>query len=107
MAPTQNTVTMNRINIGGGRWFNSNSAECYEEAAERDSNGNLISHATGSQWDHECLYQTSSGVWVLNWWSQWQGSTETYKVVAEKCAYAWLIDNNHEVPGDVFAEAEL
>lgn len=87
----------NRIQIGGGRWFDAETAECFNESTWWDGN-NRISQATGSQWDHESLIRTASGNWILHWWSQWQGSKGRHTVVSAEEAQVWLIDNGH---GDV------
>lgn len=84
---------MARINLGGGRWFNPEAAECFQEKTRWDGR-NHISVPTGSQWEHEELYRTRNGTWVLHEWSQWQGSYNSYKTVSEETAKLWLIDNN-------------
>ena len=65
-----------------------------ELATSWDGNNN-ISLATGSQWDHERLYRTKGGRWVLNWWSQWEGRKETYRFIDPDTAQAWLIENEY------------
>jgi len=90
---------MTRIALtdGSGKWFDEDKAEVFNEDTDWDGN-NRISCATGSQWNHETLYRTKSKRWVLNWWSQWQGSTETYTEIDDKTAAAWLVRNGHEHP---------
>jgi len=91
-----------------GRWFDVSSAEKYKEAVEWDCN-NFISVATGSQWDHEILFRTKSGKWVLNCWSQRSGTLETFKEVDDSYAAKWLVRNKHdsEIVKDQIAELEL
>jgi hypothetical protein len=79
----------------GTGWFDDTHAVKFTEATRWNGN-NHISRATGSQWDHQALYYTRSGNWVLNGWSQWQGSLETYTKVDETEAIQWLIDNEHD-----------
>lgn len=81
---------MSRINLGNGSWFSPESAECFGELTWWDGR-NRISVPTGSQWEHEELYRTRKGVWVLHSWSQWQGSRSTYEIVGDAQAKAWLI----------------
>jgi hypothetical protein len=82
------------------------AAQEYKE--DRSWNGsNWISVATGSQWEHECLYRTRSGAWVLCHWSQWQGSTTTYALVSADEATRWLIRNGHEVAEAAAAALEV
>ena len=101
---------MKRIAItdGSGQWFNEETATKYAEGSIWDGSNN-ISMATRSQTEHEQLYRTASGKWVLNCWSQWQGTTETYKVVSDDCAAKWLVTNGHDsdIVKDKIAELEL
>lgn len=85
---------MSRVALtdGSGTWFNTDSAVLFKEDTRWDGR-NQISVPTGSQWDHEYLYYTKSGKWVLNDWSNWQGSTEGYVQIDESDAIAWLIQN--------------
>lgn len=74
---------------GSGAWFEQESAVYFHEATYWDGH-NHISKATGSQWDHEAVVWTSLGGWVINRWSQWQGSTETYEQIGQNEAICWL-----------------
>ncbi len=85
---------MARINLGGGRWFDPKASESFSEDTRWDGR-NHISVATSSQWEHEELYRTPKGTWVLHEWSQWQGSLARYATVTPETARQWLIDNNH------------
>lgn len=85
---------MTRINLGSGSWFSPERAECFAEDTRWDGS-NRISVPTGSQWEHERLYRTRKGVWVLHSWSQWQGSTDSYEVIGDDRARQWLIANDH------------
>ena len=88
---------MRRLTLtdGTGRWFNLEKAKCWEEATRWNGN-NHISLATGSQWHHERLYLTKSGLWVKHFWSQYEGSTDVIQEIDEDQAAAWLSANNHE-----------
>jgi hypothetical protein len=85
---------MTRINLGSGRWFDTDSAECFGEDTRFDGR-NHISVATGSQWEHEELYRTRTGRWILHEWSQWQGSRAYYSEVSDARAKEWLINQDH------------
>ena len=76
-------------------WFDEAKAEEFKEATRWDGS-NHISIATGSQWDHQALYRTAGGRWVLHRWSQWQGRPETYQFVTEKEAETWLLANSED-----------
>ena len=99
---------MARISLGDKRWFDTSRAKNWEEDTYWDGN-NHISKATGSQWEHEELYLTPKGTWVLHSWSQWQGSTPSWDIITEDAAHAWLIANGESssVPSSVLAEAEV
>ena len=73
-------------------WFNQDKATVIRENHRFDGR-NQISLATGSQWDHEALYLTAKGRWVLNRWSDYQGSSESYQFIATEEAYQWLLVN--------------
>ncbi|KZS63109.1 ribbon-helix-helix domain-containing protein [Mycobacterium kansasii] len=75
-------------------WFDDDSAESFAEDTRWDGN-NHISVPTGSQWEHEHLFRTRGGRWVLHCWSQWQGSKPTYRFVSESRARDWLLANDH------------
>ena len=76
-------------------WFDEAKAEEFKEATRWDGS-NHISIATGSQWDHQALYRTAGGRWVLHSWSQWQGRPETYRFVSDDKAREWLLKNEHD-----------
>ena len=93
---------------GSGQWFDAEKADVFDEDSTWNGN-NHISMATRSQTEHERLYRTASGKWVLHSWSQWQGTTDTYEVVGDKYAAKWLITNGHdsEIVAEEIAELEL
>lgn len=79
-----------------GGWFDRDKATTYAEGTDHDGS-NFISKATGSQWEHEYLYHTKKGKWILHHWSQWQGSTERWTIISPSDAAAWLIRNDRDV----------
>jgi hypothetical protein len=85
-------TTRQRIDTGG--WFDLEAATSFKEATVWNGN-NHISVPTGSQWEHQYLYYTKSGNWVLNCWSQYQNSIETYEQIDEDSAIEWLIENEY------------
>ena len=95
---------MKRQPIDGGGWFDIESATKYTEDTHWDGN-NHISNATGSQWEHEALYCTRKGVYVLNHWSQWQGSSESWTRIDATEAATWLVQNGEEPPDGGLADA--
>jgi hypothetical protein len=94
---------------GTGRWFNLETADSWDESCIWDGR-NQISNATGSQWDHQRLYRTKTGRWIINGWSQWEGSLETWTEISPVDAAMWFARNGHAAPhgcSDEFAALEL
>lgn len=90
---------MRRIALtdGSGNWFDYEKAEAFAEGRFHDGR-NWISKATGSQWEHEELCRTAGGKWVLNRWSQYQGTRETYELISADEAAKWFARNELEPP---------
>lgn len=98
---------MNRITIGGGRWFDADAAKVYEDDTRWDGN-NHISVATGSQWTRQTVYHTAGGSWVLE--THTHGfNGRVYAVLSQSDAFSWLIDNGHHsaVSDDYLAKQEV
>ena len=87
---------MSRAVLEDGRWFNPACSTKWDEGTCWNGN-NHISLATGSQWDHQRLYRTKGGLWILYTWSQWQGSGESYEEISAEAAAQWLVRNEHDV----------
>ena len=85
---------MTRQSIPGG-WMDLDTAKKFVEDRHFDGR-NLISAATGSQWDHEVLYRSVGGVYVLHTWSQWQGSRDTWERIGIHGAVAWMLQNDYQ-----------
>ena len=99
---------MQRINVTDPEtgelagWFALAAATEYTENKRWDGN-NLVSLATGAWYEHEMLYRTAAGRWVLHHWSQWQGTSPTYHYITEAQALDWMLRN--EYTEDDIAEA--
>ena len=88
-----------------GLWFDADKAEKFEEKSFWNGS-NHVSKATGSQWEHECLFVTKSGKFILNHWSQYQGIPEKYEIISKERAARWFAKQefeDDEIP-DVFKE---
>lgn len=90
--------TMTRIKITRegeftGHWFNPDAAILFIKENTRWNGSNHISKATGEQFEHEALYYTKSGKFILNHYSDWQGTNETYEWLDEGEAVNWIIKN--------------
>lgn len=91
---------MARQAIDNGSWFDLDKATVFMEATRWNGN-NRISVNTNSQWAHEALYRTAKGSFVLNSYSAYQGSQETWEVIDDQSAVDWLIRNERDVPKDL------
>lgn len=96
---------MTRISVGGC-WFDKDKAEQFAEGQDHDGR-NYISRATGSQWEHETLYRTAKGRWVLRQSSDWQGSRETWGEIDAATAAEWLVTNGHDAAADRYFPKEV
>jgi hypothetical protein len=75
--------------------FDPSKCESFDEETRWDGNNN-VSVNTGSQWEHEKLYHTPGGRWVLKHWSQWQGVETTYRFLDDDQAQQWLLIAEHD-----------
>lgn len=101
--------TPNRQPLDDGGWFDLDTAQSWDETTTYNGN-NHVSDATGSQWEHETLYRSDKGAWILEHTSQWQGRLPTWRRVDPAEAAEWLIRCGHDVPeelADAAAELEV
>lgn len=85
----------NRVSIEGGGWFDLDAANLFPEDKEW-SGTNLISSNTGTQWEHQAVYRTARGRWVLCAYSDYQQSPPTYTFIDDDTARDWLTRNSHD-----------
>lgn len=95
---------MKRQALNDGGWFDVDAATMYEETQHHDGR-NMVSNATGDQWEHEALYCTGKGTWILNHWSQWQGSRETWERITPEEAAAWFVKCEKPLPDSLTTKA--
>lgn len=76
-------------------WFEMDTAEEFDERMTWNGDNN-VSMVTGSQHNHQVLYRTRGGRWVLHCWSQWQGSQESYEFISDDDAKTWLLRNEDD-----------
>lgn len=98
-----------RQRLDDDRWFDTSKAKKFTEETEWDGR-NHVSLATGSQFDHETLYRTAGGRWILNHWSQWQGSRPSWREIDDEEAARWLVRNtysSHEACAEEYAALEV
>lgn len=79
--------------------FSLTNAEVFEEGTRRfpglpPEATNVYSIATGSDIEHERLYRTARGRWVLRAWTvELFATAPVYKWLSTKQAAAWLVRN--------------
>jgi len=96
---------MKRIALteGNGKWFDADKAELFKEEVYFDGS-NYISKATGNQWHHEAIFKTRSGAYILNCYSNFQGSVDTYEEICKLQASRWFAKqafDEDEIPEDL------
>ena len=104
---------MNRISVMhhgeyNGMWFDADKAEEFQEETYWNGN-NYISKATGSQREHEKLYFTKSGKWILHSWSDWQGRRASTELISLEEAVRWFARNEYkdeDIPKFILKELE-
>lgn len=79
---------------GSGNWFDDDAAVKFGEEKKWDGR-NMVSVHTGDNHYHEELYYSKGGKWILNQWSNWQGTSPTYDQITEESAIKWLILNEN------------
>lgn len=99
---------MTRQMLGNGKWFDLDAALKWDEATSFDGR-NHVSQATGSNFEHERLYRTRQGRYVLHWWSDWQGPLPRWTLISENEAFIWLINQGYhdEVPMKAIEDSEI
>lgn len=91
---------MNRINIPTddghvAGWFDLDRATEFQPQRRWDGSNMRDINARGN-FEHQELYRTAQGRWVLRHWSQREGSPDTFRFVSDDVAREWLIRNEHD-----------
>ena len=97
------------INTGEGYWFDGDKADFYAEKSNFNGS-NWISLATGSQWNHEGIFITKSGKFILNTYSDYQGTVDKYVLISKEDAATWFCRQSftdEEIPDIFKAEVKL
>lgn len=77
-------------------WFDLNSAvEIVGEDTDWDGN-DFVSVQPIPKFHHQRLIRTAKGRWVLNHWTQYQGSPDEYAFVSDERAHEWLMVNHSD-----------
>lgn len=92
-----------------GTFVNPSKAQDEWEEGQYFDGHNMISCATGSQWEHEHLYKSTKGRYYIVSSSQYQGVQNTARYITASEAAAWLLQNRWDIlkfPDDLAELAE-
>ncbi len=78
------STAIKRQSTGDGRWFNLATAQKFCDSFDDEG-----------RTEHEDLYRTAGGHWVLNHWSQYEGSPEFWLWQTDDEASKWLVRHDH------------
>ena len=97
---------------GSGTWFDESKAQAWEEATRWDGSNHVPLNSGADRYDkfdHEKLYRTPSGQYILHTWSQREHVADQYLSYADGDAHHWMIQNQHfdDVPAEALAESEV
>jgi hypothetical protein len=87
-------------------WFDLDKAEWFNGDYVFDGRNN-ISVNTGTQWEHQTLYRTAKGKWVMHHTSDWHGARASWSEVTAEDAAAWLILNKESAAADKYFPKEV
>lgn len=79
-----------------GLWFDLKHSSVFQEVMFHDGHNN-ISRATGSEWDHQTVFKTRLGNWVLKSWSQRSGSEPVWEIMPVEDAFIWFLINGRDI----------
>jgi hypothetical protein len=82
------------MTLSDGRWFDVEAASRFDEDTWCDGR-DQVSCATGDPAEHEILYRTAGGRWVLHHWSQRNGARDIYTEIDDDDAAQWLVRNGY------------
>lgn len=96
-----NVYVRNEIAPGEVEWERVGSFDPATAVVEIDENrrwnGSDLTGVHAGQWEHETLYRTRRGRWILLHWSQRAGSRPRYMLISDAEALEWLrVDESDE-----------
>lgn len=78
---------------GTGRWFDIDSAKKFDERGMLADDGTFVSLATGNSWEHETLYLTTNGTYVMFFADDRNPSLSQFVEYDAEKAVQWLLQN--------------
>lgn len=87
---------MNRIALtdNSGKWFDMDKTTEFKNRYFWDGYNN-VSKSAGKH-NHESIYRTANGKWVLEFTSQWQDINDSYTELDDEEAAAWFMKNEYD-----------
>ena len=97
---------MARYEMSDGMIVDTGNASAKWAECRYHDGKNLVSLATGSQWDHETLYRSRRGRYYIEHYSQWEGSVPDAEWISNEEAARWLLKMGHDLPEDLKGMAD-
>jgi hypothetical protein len=92
---------MSRYRIDGSVVDTAKARRTWKEDSYHNGS-NFISKATGSEWEHQWLHQSTRGRYYIEAWSQRQGGRSVAYWVSSREAATWLRSQGHDdLPADL------
>jgi hypothetical protein len=88
-------VRKQELTDNSGRWFDMDSAKVYLEAVMLAPDGTPVSRAAGNSWEHETLYLTTHGTFVMHFADEHNPTLNQFVEWDVKKAVKWLLANGH------------
>lgn len=87
------------LNANSGRWFDLDSAKRWDEARVYADDGTPISLATQNSWEHETLFLTRAGRFIMHCLDEHNPSLASFVEYSLEKSVDWLLKNGY--PDDV------
>lgn len=78
-----------------GRWFDVDEAKRWDEAGVNADDGTPISLATGNSWEHETLFLTRAGTFIIHYLSERNPTLASFVEYDDKKGIQWLLKNGY------------
>ena len=78
-----------------GRWFDVDTARIFQEAIVLAPDATPVSRAAGNSWEHETLYLTLEGTFVMHFADDHNPTLNQFVEWNVKRAVKWLLSNGH------------
>jgi hypothetical protein len=88
---------MNRITLAdnSGRWFDIDAARRFDEKGMLAEDGTFVSLASGNSWEHETLYLTTNGTYIMHFFNDHNPSLSQFQLYDEEKGVQWLLRNGY------------